>query len=121
MSSKPRRLSSTQRRQSLKGCSNVGQGGREIDDVQSSFKAADNQYRELIEFRRRIQDLDTGARPVTPAPGPDAPWLKQKIAEVTGGPAYGRGWLPVLDYGVRVNIEPLKVAGILPRAADRIE
>jgi len=27
----------------------------------------------------------------------------------------------VLDYGVRVNIEPLKVAGILPRAADRIE
>ncbi len=88
---------------------------------QSSFKAADRQYRELIEFRRRIQDIDTGARPVTPAPGPDAPWLKQKIAEVTGGTAYGRGWLPVLDYGVRVNIEPLKVAGILPRAADRIE
>ena len=61
------------------------------------------------------------ASPVTPAPGPDASWVKQKIAEVTGGPAYGRGWLPVLDYGVRVNIEPLKLAGVLPRAADRIE
>jgi hypothetical protein len=48
--------------------------------------------------------------------------LKQKIAEVTGAPAaYGRGWLPVLDYGVRVNIEPLKAAGTLPHAADRIE
>jgi len=94
---------------------------RDINDAQGSFQTADRQYRELIEFRRRIQDLDTGARPITPAPGPDAPWLKQKIAEVTGGPAYGRGWLPVLDYGVRVNIEPLKVAGILPRAADRIE
>jgi len=105
----------------LEGMQQRGARRREIDDAQSSFKAADRQYRELIEFRRRIQDLDTGARPVTPAPGPDAVWLKQKIAEVTGGLAYGRGWLPVLDYGVRVNIEPLKVAGILPRAADRIE
>ena len=105
----------------LEGLQQRGARRREIDNAQRSFQAADRQYRELIEFRRRIQDLDTGARPVTPAPGPDAPWLKQKIAEVTGGPAYGRGWLPVLDYGVRVNIEPLKVAGILPRAADRIE
>ncbi len=98
-----------------------GARNREISDTQRSVQIADRQYRELIEFRRRIQDLDTGARPVTPAPGPDAPWLKQKIAEVTGGPGYGRGWLPVLDYGVRVGIEPLKVAGVLPRAADRIE
>jgi len=105
----------------LEGLQQRGARRREINDAQGSFHVADRQYRELIEFRRRIQDLDTGGRPVTPAPGPDAPWLKQKIAEVTGGPAYGRGWLPALDYGVRVNIEPLKVAGILPRAADRIE
>jgi hypothetical protein len=105
----------------LEGLQQRGARRRDINDAQGSFQTAGRQYRELIEFRRRIQDLDTGARPVTPAPGPGAPWLKQKIAEVTGGPAYGRGWLPVLDYGVRVNIEPLKVAGILPRAADRIE
>jgi hypothetical protein len=105
----------------LEGLQQRGARPRDIKDAQRSFQAADRQYRELIEFRRRIQDLDTGARPVTPAPGPDASWLKQKIAEVTGGPAYGRGWLPILDYGVRVNIEPLKVTGILPRAADRIE
>jgi len=105
----------------LEGLQQRGARRREINNAQSSFQGADRQYRELIEFRRRIQDLDTGARPAAPASGSDAPWLKQKIAEVTGGTAYGRGWLPVLDYGVRVNIEPLKVAGILPRAADRIE
>jgi len=105
----------------LDGLQQRGARRRDINDAQGAFQTAERQYRELIEFRRRIQDLDTGVRPNTPAPGPDAPWLKQKIAEVTGGPAYGRGWLPVLDYGVRVNIEPLKVAGILPRAADRIE
>ncbi len=105
----------------LEGLQQRGARRRDINDAQGSFQTADQQYRELIEFRRRIQDLDSGARPVTPAPGPDALWVKQKIAEVSGGPAYGRGWLPVLDYGVRVNIEPLKVAGILPRAADRIE
>jgi hypothetical protein len=105
----------------LEGLQQRGARRRDINDAQRSFQAADRQYRELIEFRRRIQDLDAGARPVTPAPAPDAPWLKQKIAEVTGGTAYGRGWLPVLDYGVRVNIEPLRVAGVLPRAADRIE
>jgi len=105
----------------LEGLQKRGARRREISDAQSSFQAADRQYCELIEFRRRFQDRDTGARPVTPAPGPDAPWLKQKIAEVTGGAAYGRGWRPVLDYGVRVNIEPLKVAGILPGAADRFE
>ena len=105
----------------LEGLRQRGARSRDINDAQGAFQTAERQFRELIEFRRRIQDLDTGARPVTPAPGPDAPWLKQKIAEVTGGPAYGRGWLPMLDYGVRVNIEPLKVAGILPKAADRIE
>ena len=46
--------------------------------------------------------------------------LTHKIAEVTRGLAYGRGWLPVIDYGVRVNIEPLKTAGVLPTAADRM-
>lgn len=105
----------------FEGLQERGAKRRDINDAQGSFQTAERQYRELIEFRRRIQDLDTGARPVTPAPGLGAPGLKQKIAEVTGGPVYGRGWLPVLDYGVRVNIEPLKVAGILPRAAELSE
>ncbi|HYT90354.1 MAG TPA: hypothetical protein VEL76_16730 [Gemmataceae bacterium] len=91
-----------------------------LNRAKRALDDADRNLQELVEFDRRLQHLDTGARPVTPPPGADDPWLKQKIAEVTGGPQYGRGWLPVIDYGVRVNIEPLKVARILPRAADRI-
>jgi hypothetical protein len=29
--------------------------------------------------------------------------------------------LPVIDYGVCVNIEPLRAARLLPRAADRVD
>ena len=105
----------------VKGLEQRGAARKELTPAHDAFKQADARLRELLEFRRRLQDLDTGARPVTPAPEDDAPWLRQKIAEVTGGPALGRGWLPVVDYGVRVNVEPLKVARVLPRAADRIE
>jgi hypothetical protein len=99
-----------------------GANRRELTASRRAFTEADKRLRELLEFQRRLHELDTGARPVQPAPGPDDAWVKQKIAEVTGGPAFGgRGWLPVIDYGVRVNIEPLKVARVLPRAADRIE
>jgi hypothetical protein len=96
-------------------------GRAQLAPARDAFKQADARLRELQEFDRRLRGLDTGQRPVTPPPDADAPWLKQKIAEVTGGPSYNRGWLPVIDYGVRVNIEPLKVAKVLPRAADRIE
>jgi hypothetical protein len=56
----------------LEGLQQCGARRRDINAAQQTFEAADRQYRELIEFRRRIQDLDIGARPVTPAPGPDA-------------------------------------------------
>jgi hypothetical protein len=42
-------------------------------------------------------------------------WLQQKIAEVRDD-----GYNPVIDYGVRVNIEPLKEAGLLHKAAQRV-
>jgi hypothetical protein len=31
------------------------------------------------------------------------------------------GWTPILDPGVRVNIEPLKEAKLLPVAAERVK
>lgn len=93
-----------------------------VAEMRQARDEAQKRLNELVEFDRRLRELDTGARPVTPPAGPDDPWVKQKIAEVTGGPAYGgRGWLPVIDYGVRVNIEPLKVARVLHRAADRVK
>jgi hypothetical protein len=108
-------------RKVLEGLQQRGGNRRELAAAKDAYAEVNKRLQELMEFQRRLQELDKGARPVTPAPEADAPWLKQKIAEVTGGPAYGgRGWLPVIDYGVRVNIEPLKVARILPKAADRI-
>jgi len=104
-----------------RGYSSAVANPRELGTAQDAHAEAAKRLQELVEFQRRLQDLDTGARPVTPVPGADAPWVRQKIAEVTGGPAYGgRGWMPVIDYGVRVNIEPLKAARVLPKSADRI-
>jgi hypothetical protein len=105
----------------VKGLEQRGAGRTELDSARTAFSQADARLRELQEFARRLRELDTGGQPVTPPPDSEAPWLRQKIAEVTGGPAVGRGWLPVIDYGVRVNIEPLKIARVLPRAAVRIE
>jgi hypothetical protein len=42
-------------------------------------------------------------------------WVKEKAREIVT-----QGYRPVRDYGVRVNIEPLKQAGILPRDAQRV-
>jgi len=41
-------------------------------------------------------------------------WVDRTIAEVRDN-----GWTPILDHGVRVNIEPLKEAKILAKAAER--
>jgi hypothetical protein len=45
-----------------------------------------------------------------------AKWVDRAIAEVRDN-----GWKPIIDYGVRVNIEPLKEARLLHPAADRVK
>jgi hypothetical protein len=47
---------------------------------------------------------------------PDARWIEKAIAEVRDN-----GWNPIIDYGVRVNIEPLKELKILHPAANRVK
>jgi SAM-dependent MidA family methyltransferase len=46
----------------------------------------------------------------------DSTWLQQKIVEVRDN-----GYSPVIDYGVRVNIESLKEADLLHKAAQRVK
>jgi hypothetical protein len=46
----------------------------------------------------------------------NARWVDRAIAEVRDN-----GWNPIIDYGVRVNIEPLKEAKLLHPAADRVK
>lgn len=55
--------------------------------------------------RRQKTSLGTGAR-----------WVDKAIAGVRDN-----GWNPIIDYGVRVNIEPLKEARVLQKAADRVK
>ncbi len=43
-------------------------------------------------------------------------WLNKTIAEVRDD-----GWTPIIDYGVRVNIEPLKEAKLLQKSADKVK
>ncbi|MHA1381214.1 MAG: BREX-1 system adenine-specific DNA-methyltransferase PglX [Candidatus Helarchaeota archaeon] len=43
-------------------------------------------------------------------------WVIDKIAEIRDN-----GWAPVIDYGVRVNIEPLKELKLLPTIADKVK
>lgn len=46
----------------------------------------------------------------------NAKWVDRAIAEVRDN-----GWNPIIDYGVRVNIGPLKEAKLLHPAADRVK
>jgi len=43
-------------------------------------------------------------------------WVPEKVNEIVS-----QGYRPHRDYGVRVNIEPLKQAGVLAEAARRIK
>jgi hypothetical protein len=47
---------------------------------------------------------------------PDAKWFDKAIAGVRDN-----GWNPIIDYGVRVNIEPLKELKLLHPAANRVK
>jgi len=74
-------------------------------DILNELQAFDEKLAEVSNPRDKPTQLDE-----------DASWLERKIAEVRDN-----GWNPVLDYGVRVNIEPLKEAGLLHRAAERVK
>jgi hypothetical protein len=70
----------------------------ELDSLDAILTEIHNPRREKYELPRRPR------------------WVDEKIAEVRDN-----GWTPVIDYGVRVNIEPLKEVRVLPRAADRVK
>ena len=77
---------------------------KSLDEL-NELQAFDEKLAEVSNPRDKPTQLDE-----------DASWVEKKIAEVRDN-----GWNPVLDYGVRVNIEPLKEAGLLHRAAERVK
>ena len=106
---------------------------REIRDAQKHFvelltseaptRELGNAERELRllkekeEALQRLADaIDALLRPHSLEVQSRSEWVKQKVNEIIS-----QGYRPNLDYGVRVNIEPLKQAGILHPDAGRVK
>jgi len=70
---------------------------------------------ELQAFQKALEAVHNPRSDKTKLPK-NPTWLQQKIAEVRDN-----GYSPVIDYGVRVNIEPLKEAGLLHKAVQRVK
>jgi hypothetical protein len=88
---------------------------RRVRRLTKEYEAAVARVEELERFDRALTTVHN-PRP-DPYPLPANPrWVHRAIAEVRDN-----GWTPILDHGVRVNIEPLKEAGLLPKEADRVK
>jgi hypothetical protein len=75
-----------------------------------------NQARSKLEGLKNLaQRIDELLQPHTLQVESRSEWVKEKVKEIVAN-----GYSPNLDYGVRVNIEPLKQKGILPRDAGRV-
>lgn len=72
----------------------------------------------LAELEGFNQAIDQLLRPLASSPEvvSRSKWVQQKVGEITE-----RGYRPNLDYGVRVNIEPLKQLNLLPRDGSRVK
>ena len=82
---------------------------------QPEYEEALDEYNELQAFDKKLAEV-SNPRGKSTELDEDASWVEKKIAEVKDN-----GWNPVLDYGVHVNIEPLKEARLLHRAVDRVK
>jgi hypothetical protein len=78
------------------------------------YERLSNQLEELEKFDSVLTELMKPRRTKTKL-SHDSDWVDQAMAEVRDN-----GWNPVIDYGVRVNIEPLKELGVLQKAADKV-
>lgn len=83
--------------------------------LQAEYLKAQAELAELQAFDQKLAEVSNPRAEPTRL-GKNASWVEQKIAEVRDD-----GWNPVIDYGVRVNIEPLKEARLLHPAADRVK
>jgi len=84
-------------------------------ELSKQLEAALSTLEELEGFKKALETVHNPRPDKTKLPK-NPTWVQQKIAEVRDN-----GYNPVIDYGVRVNIEPLKEAGLLHKAAQRVK
>lgn len=87
--------------------------GREKSEVENELESALTKYEELKTFDEALEKL---LKPHEIRVTSKSNWVKEKVKEITEN-----GYKPERDYGVRVNIEPLKQAGVMPKTADRVK
>lgn len=84
-------------------------------EAERQLEAVRAQWNALREMNARIDEwLRPRSEPLSIRTR--SAWVEEKANEIVAG-----GYRPNRDYGVRVNIEPLKQAGLLPPAADRVK
>jgi hypothetical protein len=86
--------------------------GSQLRDEAQRLSQAQSRLEALKSLAQRIDEL---LQPHTLQVESRSKWVKEKVNEIVAN-----GYSPNLDYGVRVNIEPLKQKGILPRDAERV-
>jgi len=92
----------------------AGDRGR-VRRLSKEYEAAVKRIEELDAFDAALIQVHNPRSRPWPLPA-NPRWVDHAIAEVRDN-----GWTPILDHGVRVNIEPLKEAKLLHRAADRVK
>lgn len=107
--------------------------GREVERLERELEAArqapsrlrrqkEQEYQQALDRREELlafdRALDAMLSPAGTNPSVESrsEWVRNVVREISAG-----GYRPCLDYGVRVNIEPLKQAGLLHRDAMRVK
>lgn len=87
--------------------------GKEKREVENELESALTKYEELKTFDEAFENL---LKPHELKVTSKSNWVKEKVKEITEN-----GYKPERDYGVRVNIEPLKQAEVMVKTADRVK
>lgn len=105
----------TQRlRRDLQNAKESGDNRRERQ-LQGEYEKSHDDLNELQNLDKKLAEVSNPRKEPTEL-NEESSWVQRRIAEVRDN-----GWNPIIEYGVRVNIEALKEAGLLHGAADRVK
>ncbi len=87
--------------------------GRDKAKLEKRLEDANKIYEELKLFDESLESL---LKPHSLKVSSRSEWVKEKVDEIVAN-----GYKPNRDYGVRVNIEPLKQAKVIAKPAERVK
>jgi len=97
------------------GIARVQSGNLTVSQLRDEAQRLSQAHSRLEALKNLAQRIDELLQPHSLQVESRSEWVKAKVNEIVAN-----GYSPNLDYGVRVNIEPLKQKGILPRDAERV-